>query len=83
MDKTFLNITQLSTYTGLSKSYLYKLSHLGKLKGFKPFGKRLFFDLEDVNSLLRQNPIKNANELETQANTLATLKHVSKGGRKK
>lgn len=80
MDKTFLNITDLATYTGLSKSYLYKLSHLGKLPAYKPLGKCLFFDIEQINDWIRQNPIKNADELETEANTLATIKSKSKGG---
>lgn len=80
MDKTFLNITELSTYTGLSKSYLYKLSHLGKLPAFKPLGKCLFFDIEEINNWIRQNPIKNANDLETQAATLSTLKPKGKAG---
>lgn len=30
MEKTILNLTELSVYTGISKSYLYKLTHLGK-----------------------------------------------------
>lgn len=80
MDKTFLNLSDLANYTGLSKSYLYKLSHLGKLPAYKPLGKCLFFDIEQINDWLRQNPIKNADELDTQANTLATLRNKGKGG---
>lgn len=80
MDKTILNLTELSTYTGLSKSYLYKLSHLGKLPAYKPLGKCLFFDLAEVNSWIRQNPISNAQELETKASTIVTLNQQTKGG---
>ncbi len=80
MEKTILNFTDLATYTGLSKSYLYKLSSEGKIPGYKPFGKCLFFELEAIDNWLKQNPIINAQELETKANTIVTLKQQTKGG---
>lgn len=80
MEKTILNFTDLASYTGLSKSYLYKLSSEGKLPAYKPFGKCLFFDIVEVNNWLKQNPITNNSELETTANTLVTLNQHTKGG---
>jgi excisionase family DNA binding protein len=58
MEKTVMNFNDLATYTGLSKSYLYKLSAKGVLPSYKPFGKILFFDKAEVDAFLRQNKSK-------------------------
>lgn len=79
MDKTVLNFTELAAYTGLSKSYLYRLSSEGKLPAYKPFGKCLFFDRAEVDNWLKQNPITSAEEIERKANTVVTL-NQTKGG---
>ncbi len=83
MEKTILNFTELATYTGLSKSYLYKLSADGRLPAYKPFGKCLFFDIAEVEAWLKQNPLLNDSLLETKASTIVTLKQQGKGGLKK
>jgi excisionase family DNA binding protein len=79
MDKTILNFTDLANYTGLSKSYLYKLSSTGKIPAYKPFGKCLFFEKEQIDIWLKQNPIFDAKELETKANTFVTLNQHNGG----
>jgi len=80
MEKTILNLTELSVYTGISKSYLYKLTHYGKIPYSKPFGKLIFFDKNDVDSWLLSNKQLTSTELDIQASTYATLKSKSKGG---
>lgn len=80
MEKTILNFKDLAIYTGLSKSYLYKLSSVGKIPAYKPFGKCLFFEKEQIDIWLKQNPVFNAQELELKANTIVTLKQQTKGG---
>jgi prophage regulatory protein len=80
IEQNILNIEQLSQYTGISKSYLYKLTHLGKIPFSKPFGKLIFFEKSDVDSWLLSNKQTTSTELDIQASTYATLKN--KGGRK-
>lgn len=80
MEKTILNLAELSVYTGISKSYLYKLTHLGKIPFSKPFGKLIFFDKKDVDSWLLSNKQATSNELDIQASTYVTLNN--KGGRR-
>ena len=80
MEKTILNFSELAAYTGLSKSYLYKLSSAGKLPAYKPFGKMLFFEKAGIDIWLLQNPIINNDELEKRASTIVTLKQQTKGG---
>lgn len=78
MEKNILNLTELSVYTGISKSYLYKLTHLGRIPFSKPFGKLIFFDKNDVDRWLLSNKQATSSELDIQASTYATLKN--KGG---
>jgi excisionase family DNA binding protein len=78
MEKTILNFNDLTNYTGLSKSYLYKLTSNGLLPAYKPFGKCLFFDKIEVDNWLKQNPIVNADATELKASTLVTLKAHNK-----
>lgn len=40
--KTVLNFDEAADYTGISKSYLYKLSCSGGIPVYKPNGKQLF-----------------------------------------
>jgi len=74
MEKTILNLTELSVYTGISKSYLYKLTHLGKIPFSKPFGKLIFFDKNDVDSWLLSNKQTTSIELDVKASTYVALK---------
>lgn len=81
MEKTIFNFNDLASYTGLSKSYLYKLSSIGKLPAYKPFGKCLYFDRTEVDNWLKQNPVFNAEETELKASTLVALKAHKKAER--
>lgn len=74
-----MNFNDLATYTGLSKSYLYKLSAGGILPCYKPMGKVLFFDKVEIDIFLKQNRVATAQELESKASTLVTLNQI-KGG---
>jgi excisionase family DNA binding protein len=75
--KTVLNFDEAATYTGLSKSYLYKLTSSGGIPCYKPQGKQLYFDKLELDSWLLQNRKATTEELEIQASTFVTLK---KGG---
>ena len=50
--KTVLNFKEACEYTGLKPSYMYKLTHTGQVKFYKPFGKVLFFRREELEELL-------------------------------
>jgi excisionase family DNA binding protein len=75
MEKTILNLSELSVYSGISKSYLYKLTHLGKIPFSKPFGKLIFFEKKEIDNWLLSNKHSMDSDLEIQANTYATLKN--------
>lgn len=69
-----MNLDDLANYTGISKSYLYKLTSQGIIPHSKPFGKMLFFEKEEIDKFLLSKKVKLASELETKAATYVTLK---------
>lgn len=76
--KTVLNFEEVASYTGLSKSYLYKLTHTSKIPHFKPQGKYIYFNKAEVDAWLQRNPVKPLNEaqLKEQTETYITLKKM-------
>ncbi len=75
--KSVLTIEEVVKFTGLSRSYLYKLTSTGRIPHSKPHGKMIYFDRAEVERWLLQNPIKTASQIETEAATYVTL---NKGG---
>ena len=71
--KTVFNFEELAVYTGLSKSYLYKLTSIGQIPHYKPNGKIIFFDKKEIDTWLLRNRVKTAGEIEGEANTHVTL----------
>jgi excisionase family DNA binding protein len=76
--KTVLTFDEVASYTGLSKSYLYKLTSTAGIPHFKPQGKHIYFNKLEVDAWLQRNPTKPLNEaeLEEQAATYITLKKM-------
>ena len=73
-DKVVFNLNDLSDYTGITKSYLYKLTSTAAIPHFKPNGKMVFFNKAEIDQWLQRNRVTLANEIETKAATMATLK---------
>ena len=71
--KTVLNFNELAAYTGLSKSYLYKLTCSGGVPCYKPKGKLVYFDKAEIDHWLLQNRKATTGELVTEANTYVAL----------
>jgi excisionase family DNA binding protein len=71
--KVVLNFDEVAAYTGLSKSYLYKLSCSGGIPCYKPQGKHIYFNKPEIDQWLLQNRKATTNELDSQAATFVTL----------
>ena len=54
-NKEVLTFEETCFYTGISRSYLYKLTSAGKIPHSKPNGKMLFFEKRKVVDWLLQN----------------------------
>ena len=53
--KEVLTFDEASDYTGISRSYLYKLTASGRIPHSKPNGKMLFFEKKKLEDWLLQN----------------------------
>lgn len=62
-----LSFEQASTYLGLSKSYLYKLTASNRVPFYKPNGKKIFFSKTELNKWIFKNKIKSDSELKEEA----------------
>lgn len=76
--KTVLNFDEMATYTGLSKSHLYKLTSTGGVPCYKPKGKHIFFSKAEIDQWLLQNRKATADEIESKASTYLLTKDRSK-----
>ncbi|MFC4220083.1 helix-turn-helix domain-containing protein [Flagellimonas marina] len=54
-NKEVLTFDEACDYTGISRSYLYKLTAAGQIPHSKPNGKLIFFEREKIVSWLLQN----------------------------
>tara|TARA_R110001606_G_scaffold260183_1_gene407921 strand:+ start:5669 stop:6058 length:390 start_codon:yes stop_codon:yes gene_type:complete len=66
-NKEVLTFEETCDYTGISRSYLYKLTASGNIPHSKPNGKMLFFERAKLNTWLLQNGRKSKSEIETEA----------------
>jgi excisionase family DNA binding protein len=66
-NKKVLTFDEACEYTGISRSYLYKLTSSGVIPFSKPNGKVIFFDKEMLNKWLLKNARKSAGEIKEEA----------------
>lgn len=67
VNKEVLTFEETCDYTGISRSYLYKLTASGNIPHSKPNGKMLFFEKKKLNEWLLQNERKSNQEIEAEA----------------
>lgn len=70
---TFLEACQ---YSGLSKSYMYKLTFKGEIPHFKPNGKMIYFTKQDLDQWLLRNRIESKENIDQKAIDYVTRKAV-------
>jgi len=66
-NKEVLTFEEACEYTGISRSYLYKLTAGREIPHSKPNGKMIFFEKAKLNTWLLQNGRKSRSEIETEA----------------
>lgn len=71
--KSVLTFEEGCEFTGLSKSYMYKLTHRNQIPFFKPHGKNIYFSREELEKWLLKNPVKTAEAVEQEAANYVTL----------
>ena len=66
-NKEVLTFEETCDYTGISRSYLYKLTASGNIPHSKPNGKMIFFEKCKLNDWLLQNGRKSHAEITDDA----------------
>lgn len=79
--KNVLCLEDVAMLTGLSKSYLYKLTSSNLIPYYRPNGKTIFFDRSEIESWMKQNRVSTAQEIDQAANEYI-LKNTDKMGYK-
>ena len=80
--KWVLNFEEAAEYTGLSKSYLYKLTSGRQIPHSKPNGKQCYFAKNELDSWLLRNQVKTSAEITEDAATYVTLQKDNTRSRK-
>ena len=65
--KKVLTFEDVALITGLSRSYLYKLTSANQIPHYKPSGKQLYFDREEIENWLKQNRVATVEETDRKA----------------
>jgi excisionase family DNA binding protein len=67
MQKKVLNFKEACTYLELSQSHLYKLTSTSAIPHYKPNGKKIYFQREELDNWLLRNRTNSQDEIEQQA----------------
>ena len=69
--KNVLNFSEACDFTGISPSYMYKLTHNARIPHYKPHGKNVYFLREELEQWLLQNPVRTAEQKDRAAPEVA------------
>lgn len=79
LTKNVLNLEEVCSFTGLSKSHIYKLTCYKKIPFYKQ-AKHLYFDRIEIENWLKSSRYATMDELERQASTYVTANQGRRGG---
>ena len=74
--KELLTTDEAARYLGVKKSYLYKLMNRGAIPYYKPWGKKCYFKLSEIEGCLQSNRVSTEQEITDRANKIL----MEKGG---
>ena len=52
IEKKYINVVEAATLLSVTERYIYTLVREKKLKAYKPFGKKMFFDKEELHTTI-------------------------------
>ena len=58
--KRMLNAKEAASFLGMTLDGLYGLTHSKAIPFYKPTGKRLYFDMDELAAWQKKNPVKQA-----------------------
>jgi len=79
---TFVSLKQVAAYLGLTENYIYELVHQRKIPFYKPFGKKLMFNLDEVKATIEGSKVESKasySEIDVAANNLMLRRDMANG----
>jgi excisionase family DNA binding protein len=64
--KEIFTLEEAALYIGVSRSQMYRLTHLHMIPFYKPSGKLVFFEKAELNKWLRQDQVKSDSKIEVE-----------------
>lgn len=77
--KEVLTSNEAASYMGVSKSYLYKLTMDRQIPHYKPMGKMMYFNRQELEQWLQSNRVSTDSELTQQAQAYCMRKGGGNG----
>ena len=65
--KKIFSFKEACGYLQVSESQLYKLTSQRKIRHYKPSGKLIYFNREDLNAWMQSNQVKTKEDMEKEA----------------
>lgn len=78
--KNVLTLEDVTLLTGLSKSYIYKLTCTKQIPYYRPNGKQIYFDRTEIQTWMKQNRVATESEVEQKAANYISTGIMQKGG---
>jgi excisionase family DNA binding protein len=67
--KEIFTLEEAALYIGVSRSQMYRLTHLHMIPYFKPTGKLVFFEKAELNKWLRLGLVKSDDQIQAESRT--------------
>lgn len=65
--KDVLTVEEVAQYMGVGKSYIYQLTCANQIPYYKPLGKNIYFDKEEIKNFLKQGRVSTEAEIQKEA----------------
>ena len=80
LSKPVWTLEDFCLFAGISTNQGYKLTSAGRIKFYRPFGKKIYIDREEAITALKQHSVEGNKNVESLAtNTLLTTKKYNYG----
>ena len=73
--KDVFTFKECCLYTGISRTYMYKLTCANRIPHFKPHGKVIYFSKAEIDAWLMKNPVKTKEQVAQEAATYIVTGH--------
>jgi len=73
MNEKFLSVTEAANYLKVSRAHIYQMIFKKKLSYYKPGGKKVYFDVGDLEKYITKNRISSNDEIDEMS-----IKHIQR-----